>query len=204
MRQVILIALGFMLGYVLFSQIKGCAFGEVVNSDTVYKRDTVWQKYDSIVVKKVKVKEIIHDTLPPQYIPHPGYDSLKIQYEDLAQAFLAKNIYEDTFSLGTFGQVVVYDTVQTNQLGHRSYAADYIIPIIRDTIYKTNIIQAPKKGQLYIGGGLATNKTLSNTGHIGILYKTKKDKIVGGYVAVLPGMQISYGIQTYWNLTFKK
>jgi hypothetical protein len=204
MRQVILIALGFILGYVLFSQIKGCVSGEVISSDTVYKRDTVWQKYDSIVVKKVKVKEIIHDTLPPQYIPNPMYDSLKVQYEELAQAFLAKNIYEDTFKLGSLGQVVVYDTVQNNELGHRSYMADYIIPIIRDTIYKTNIIQAPKKGQLYIGGGLATNKALSNTGHIGILYKTKKDKIVGGYVAVLPGMQISYGIQTYWNLTFKK
>jgi hypothetical protein len=204
MRQVILIALGFILGYVLFSQIKGCASGEVVSSDTVYKRDTVWQKYDSIVVKKVKVKEIIHDTLPPEYIADPMYDSLKVQYELLAREFLAKKIYEDTFKIGTFGHVIVYDTVKNNSLGLRSYMADYKLPIIRDSIFITNTVEAPSKGQLYIGGGFASNKALSNTGHLGILYKTKKDKIVGAYVAVLPGMQIGYGVQSYWKLTFKK
>jgi hypothetical protein len=204
MRQVILIALGFILGYVLFSQIKGCASGEVVSSDTVYKRDTVWQKYDSIVVKKVKVKEIIHDTLPPEYLPDPMYDSLKVQYAELAGEFIAKKIYEDTFKIGTIGHLIVHDTVQHNELGHRSYVADYKIPIIRDSIFITNTVLAPKKGELYIGGGFASNKAFSNTGQLGILYKTKKDKIVGAYVAVLPGMQISYGVQSYWKLTFKK
>jgi hypothetical protein len=204
MRQVILIALGFILGYVLFSQIKGCGSSEMTNSDTVYKRDTVWQKYDSIVVKKVKVKEIIHDTLPPEYLPDPMYDSLKLQYAELAGEFIAKKIYEDTFKIGTIGHLIVHDTVQHNELGQRSYIADYKIPIIRDSIFITNTVLAPKKGELYIGGGFASNKALSNTGQLGILYKTKKDKIVGAYVAVLPGMQISYGVQSYWKLTFKK
>jgi hypothetical protein len=204
MRQVLLIALGFILGYVLFSQIKGCVSGQVANSDTVYKRDTVWQKYDSVVVKKVKVKVIIHDTLPPKYIPDPMYDSLKVQYEVLAREFLAKKIYEDTFKLGPIGHVIVYDTVQQNSLGLRSYMADYILPVIKDTVFITNTVQAPPKGQVYIGGGIASNKNLNNTAQLGFLYKTKKDKIVGAYVAVLPGMQIGYGIQSYWKLTFKK
>jgi hypothetical protein len=204
MRQVILIALGFILGYVLFSQIKSCVSGDIVSSDTVYKRDTLWKHYDTVVKKSMRIKVVIHDTLPPQYIPNPMYDSLKVQYEELAQAFLAKNIYQDTVKIDTFGQVVVYDTVQNNELSQRSYAVKYKLPIIRDSIFITNTIEAPKTGQLYIGGGFASNKALSSTGHLGILYKTKKDKIVGGYVAVLPGMQISYGVQTYWKLTFKK
>lgn len=205
MRPIFLIVVGFLLGYLLFSKIKGCVNdNQPVKSDTVYKKDTVWKHYDTVVKKPMRIKVFIHDTLPPRYIPHPGYDSLKMQYEELAQAFVTKNIYEDTFSLGKIGQVIVYDTVQTNQLGHRSYMADYIIPIIRDTIYRINIIEAPKKGQLYVGGGFATNKALNNTANVGILYKTKKDKILGGYVAIMPGMQVSYGIQSYWKLTFKK
>ena len=205
MRQVILIALGFILGYVLFNQIKGCASGEIISSDTVYKSDTVWQKYDSIVVKKVKVKEIIHDTLPPEYITDPMYDSLKVQYEELAQDYLAKRIYADTLKIPQLkGLFIVNDTVKNNSLIGRSWSADYIIPVITKTNTITHSVEASKKGQVYIGGGLAFNQAFINTGHLGILYKTKKDKIVGGYVAVIPGMQISYGLQTYWKLNFKK
>jgi hypothetical protein len=205
MRQVILIALGFILGYVLFSQIKGCASGEITISDTVHKSDTVWQKYDSIVVKKVKVKEVIYDTLPPEYIADPMYDSLKVQYEELAQDYLAKRIYADTLNIPQLkGLFVVNDTVKNNSLIGRSWSADYTIPVITNTTTITNTVKAPLKGQIYIGGGFASNRDLNNTGHLGILYKTKKDKIVGAYMAVLPGMQISYGVQSYWKLTFKK
>lgn len=205
MRQVILIALGFILGYVLFSQVKGCVSGgEVIGSDTVYKRDTVWKHYDTVVKKPVRIKVIIHDTLPPEYIADPMYDSLKVQYEELAREFLAKKIYEDTLKIGNIGRVIVYDTVKNNSLGIRSYQADYKLPVIRDSIFITKTVEAPAKGELYVGGGFASNKALSNTGHLGILYKTKKDKMVGAYVAVMPGMQIGYGVQTYWKLTFKK
>jgi hypothetical protein len=205
MRQVILIGLGFILGFILFSQIKGCGSSEITSSDTVYKSDTVWQKYDSIVVKKVKVKEVIYDTLPPEYIADPMYDSLKVQYEELAQEYLAKRIYADTLNIPELkGSFVVNDTVKNNSLIGRSWITDYTVPIITNTTTITNTIEAPRKGQVYIGGGLAFNKDLTNIGHLGILYKTKKDKIIGGYVAVIPGMQISYGLQSYWKLNFKK
>lgn len=205
MKQVILIVAGFLLGYLLLSQLKGC-FAEVppVKSDTLYKTDTLWKHYDTVVKKPMVIREVIHDSVPPRYIPNPMYDSLKVQYEELVKDYLAKNIYQDTVKIDSFGHLVIYDTVQSNKLGQRSYAADYKIPIIRDSVFITNTVEAPKKGQLYIGGGLASNKNMQNTGHIGILYKTKKDKIVGVYAAVLPGMQIGYGIQTYWKLTFKK
>lgn len=205
MRQVFLIIAGFLLGYLLMNQFRSCVLDvKPPISDTVYKRDTVWKHYDTVVKKPMIVKKVIHDTLPPVYLPDPRYDSLKIQYQELAKDYLAKRIYEDTFKLASFGHVIVYDTVKANKLGERSYVADYMLPIIKDTIIITKRVEAPKKGQLYIGGGFASNKAFQNTGHIGVLYKTKKDKIVGGYVAVMPGMQISYGVQTYWKLSFKK
>lgn len=205
MKQVLLILTGVIIGYVLISQIKGCVSGmDSSHVDTVYKRDTVWQHYDTTVKKPMVITRVIHDTLPPKYIPDPMYDSLKVQYQELVKEYLAKNIYQDTLNIGSLGHVVVYDTVKANKLGNRSYMADYIIPIIKDTVFITNTVEAPKKGQLFIGGGLASNKSLQNTGHIGILYKTKKDKMIGAYVAVLPGMQIGYGVQTYWKLTLKK
>ena len=206
MRQILLIAAGFLLGYFLMSQLKGCFSGDLTPStaDTVYKRDTVWQYYDTVVKKPMVIRQVIHDTLPPRYIPNPMYDSLKVQYQELVKDYLAKNIYEDTFMLGTFGHLIIQDTVKANKLGHRSFLADYKLPVIRDSIFTTKTVQAPPKGELYIGGGFASNKSLQNIAHVGVLYKTKKDKIVGGYVAVLPGMQIGYGVQTYWKLTLKK
>lgn len=205
MKQVLLILTGVIIGYVLMSQIKGCVSGmDVSHVDTVYKHDTVWKHYDTVMKKPMVITRVIHDTLPPEYLPDPMYDSLKVQYQELVKDYLAKNIYEDTFKIGTFGHVIVYDTVKANRLGERSYVADYKLPIIKDSIFITKTVEAPKKGQLYVGGGFASNKAMQSTSHLGILYKTKKDKIVGGYVAVLPGMQIGYGVQTYWKLTFKK
>jgi hypothetical protein len=205
MRQLLLIVAGFTLGYLLMSQIKGCSSDiPAVQSDTLYKTDTVWEHYDTVVKKPMVITKVIHDTLPPEYIADPMYDSLKVQYEELVKEHLAKNIYEDTFKIGTLGHVIVYDTVKANKLGIRSYMADYMIPIIRDSIFITKTVQAPKKGELYIGGGFASNKSFQNSTQLGVLYKTKNDKIIGGYVTLMPGMQVGYGVQSYWRLTFKK
>jgi hypothetical protein len=205
MRQLLLIIAGFALGYLFMSKIKGCVSDiSSTKSDTVYKSDTLWQHYDTMVKKPMVITKVIHDTLPPEYIADPMYDSLKVQYEELVKEHLAKNIYEDTFKIGTLGQVIVYDTVKANKLGVRSYMADYKIPIIRDSIFITKTVEAPKKGELYIGGGFASNKSFENSAQLGVLYKTKKDKIIGGYVTLMPGMQVGYGVQSYWRLTFKK
>lgn len=204
MKQLLLIAAGFILGYLLLNQLKGCGTAAPSHTDTLYKTDTLWKHYDTTVKKPLRIKVVIHDTLPPEYIPDPMYDSLKVQYEELAKAYLAKNVYEDSIRIDSFGHVIIRDTVKNNQLGVRTYVSKYSIPIIKDSVFIKEYREAPNKGAIYVGGGFASNKALSNTGHLGILYKTRKDKIVGAYVAVMPGMQIGYGVQTYWKLTFKK
>ena len=205
MKQILLILIGVIIGYVLMSKIKGCVSGmDVSHVDTVYKHDTVWKHYDTVVKKPMVITRVIHDTLPPEYIPDPMYDSLKVQYQELVKDYLAKNIYQDTFKIGSLGHVIVYDTVKTNKLGVRSYMADYIIPVKRDSIFITKTVQAPKKGEVYIGGGFASNKSFQNSTQIGVIYKTKNDKIIGGFVTLMPGMQVGYGVQSYWKLTLKK
>lgn len=205
MKKMLFVLAGFILAYLLVNQIKGC-IGDIKPPavDTLYKTDTVWKHYDTVVKKPMVIVKIIHDTLPPEYIPDPMYDSLKVQYQELVKDYLAKNIYQDTFKIGSLGRVIVYDTVTTNKLGIRSYMADYIIPIKRDSVFITKTVQAPKKGEVYIGGGFASNKSFQNTTQLGIIYKTKTDKIIGGYITLMPGMQVSYGVQSYWKLTFKK
>lgn len=190
---------------VILLQRLGCGGGSGVPpvSDTTVVHDTTWQKYDSIVIKKVPVKQIIHDTLPPEYLPNPMYDSLKVQYNELAREYLAKKIYSDTLKIPQLkGQFIVNDTVKNNELLGRSWKADYIIPIVKETITITK--QAPQKRQLYVGGGLAANKTNIAQAQVGLLYKDRKDRIIGAFVGVQPSGQLSVGVQSYWKITFKK
>jgi hypothetical protein len=54
---------------------------------------------------------------------------------------------------------------------------------------------------LFFGGGVQGNQTLGVTGaNLGILYKSKKDKIVGFNVGSTIGSQLNYGISSYWKI----
>jgi hypothetical protein len=181
----------------------GSGGAETPKADTVVVHDTSWQKYDSIVYKKLKIIETIHDTLPVEYYPHPMYDSLKVQYEELAQEFLAKNIYRDTFSIPQIkGTFIIKDTVKNNKLLGRSWTADYIIPTVTNTVTITK--QPDPKRQFYVGGGLSANLSGIAMAQVGILYKDRRDKVFGAFVALAPNQPVSYGVQSYWKIRLKK
>ena len=142
----------FVIVVLLFTvalQHKGCNAPNM-KADTVTVHDTTWKVHDSLIVKKLKVKETIHDTLPPEYIADTNYPKLKAQYDALVIAYLAKNIYADTVKLDTLGYVAVADTVHKNELLGRSYKYNYKIPTV--TITNTITKQAPPKGALFMGG----------------------------------------------------
>jgi hypothetical protein len=169
-----------------------------IKNDTVIIIDTAWQTHDSLIVKKLKIKEVIHDTLPAEYIADTNYSTLKLQYEALVSAFLDKNIYADTVKLDTLGYVAVADTVYKNQLLNRSYKYNYKIPTI--TVTSTITKYAPAKGSLFIGGGITGNSNQVNSLHGGFLYKSKKDKVFGVNVGIDGNSQIIYGVQSYWKI----
>jgi hypothetical protein len=193
----ILAAIIVILLMVLSFEKSGCNSPEI-KADTVTLHDTTWQIHDSLIIKKLKIKEVIHDTLPPEYIADTNYPKLKAQYDALVAAYLVKNIYADTVKLDTLGYVSVADTVYKNEIHNRSYRYSYKIP----TVTVTNIITkyAPAKGALFMGGGITGNKNGVELLQGGFLYKSKKDKVFGLNLGINGNSQIVYGVQSYWKI----
>jgi hypothetical protein len=193
----ILILVVVALLFVLAVQHGGCG-NPNLKADTVTKHDTAWTIHDSLIVKKLKIKETIHDTLPAEYIADTNYPKLKAQYDALVIAYLVKNIYADTVKLDTLGYVAVADTVHKNEIHGRSYKYNYKIPTV--TVTTTITKQAPPKGALFIGGGVTGNKNGLDVLQGGFLYKSKYDKVLGLHVGINGNNQVVYGIQSYWKI----
>ena len=163
--------------------------------------DTTWQTKDSLIIKKVPV--YLRDTnwLPGDsvFVPDTNYVRLKQQYIELAKNYAVRNIYKDTVSLDSFGNVYLTDTVQYNQLAARQTVLSYKFPVITKTI-------APKpRRQVYVGGGLHARpgQDVQLGVQAGILYKNKKDQIFGAYT-VIDGLQTPFvGVSSYWKIKLK-
>ena len=196
MNKVLILVIAALL-FVLAVQHGGCG-NPNLKADTVTLHDTAWTAHDSLIVKKLKVKEVIHDTLPQEYIADTNYPKLKAQYDALVIAYLAKNIYADTVKLDTLGYIAVADTVYKNELQNRSYKYNYKIPTV--TVTTTITKQAPPKGALFMGGGVTGNKNGLDVLQGGFLYKSKYDKVLGLHVGINGNNQVVYGIQSYWKI----
>jgi hypothetical protein len=193
----ILGAIIVILLMVLSFEKSGCNAPQI-KADTVTLHDTTWQIHDSLIIKKLKIKEVIHDTLPAEYIADTNYPKLKAQYEALVSAFLVKNIYADTVKLDTLGYIAVADTVYKNEIYNRSYRYSYKIPTV--TVTNTITKYAPAKGALFIGGGITGNKNGVELLQGGLLYKSKKDKVFGLNLGINGNSQIVYGVHSYWKI----
>lgn len=184
--------------YVAFSK-NGCS-PRNQKSDTVTVHDTTWSVHDTTIYKTLKGK-VLHDTIatPPEYIADTNYPKLLAQYNDLLSKYMALVEFKDTIRLDTLGYVAITDTVNQNNIKGRSVRSNYKIPTITVTNTITNY--APPKAMLFFGGGVQGNQTLGVTGaNLGILYKSKKDKIVGFNVGSTIGSQLNYGISSYWKI----
>jgi hypothetical protein len=184
--------------YVAFSK-NGCS-PKHQKSDTVTVHDTTWSVHDTTIYKTLKGK-VLHDTIatPPEYIADTNYPKLLAQYKDLLSKYMALVEFKDTIRLDTLGYVAITDTVNQNNIKGRSVRSNYKIPTITVTNTITNY--APPKAMLFFGGGVQGNQTLGVTGaNLGILYKSKKDKIVGFNVGSTIGSQLNYGISSYWKI----
>jgi len=196
----ILILFIVILLFIILTKDRSCNSPKI-EPTVVTVHDTAWEVHDSLIIKKLKIKETIYETIqtPPEYIADTSYPRLKEQYDSLVVAYLAKNIYADTLKLDTLGYVAIADTLQKNSLQNRSYKYNYKIPTIHTTTTITKY--APLKNQLYIGGGVGGNKASGVTNlNAGLLFKTKKDHIYSVIVGTNVEGQINYGFQTFWKL----
>jgi hypothetical protein len=196
MNKILVIIIVALL-FTVTVQHKGCS-PTYIKDDTIILHDTTWKVHDSLIIKKLKIKETIHDTLPPEYIADTNYPKLKAQYDALVVAYLAKNIYADTVKLDTLGYVAVADTLHKNELLGRSYKYNYKIPTV--TVTTTITKQAPPKGALFVGGGVTGNKNGLNLLQGGLLYKSKQDKIFGLHIGINGNSQVVYGVQSFWKI----
>jgi hypothetical protein len=169
-------------------------------------RDTTWIIKDSTIYSKPQLIKTIpidvsRDTIINHYIPDTNYSRLLAQYQEVVGRFLATNLYSDSVRIDTIGYVKVTDTVSQNQLLKRGYRINVKYPIITETIIKP----APKVRQLYAGGqvsGVAGSPV--NGINAGLLYKTKKDYIIGANAGFDRDGNIIYGVQSYWKIKLKK
>jgi len=165
-------------------------------------KDTVWVYKDSIIYSKpqvIKTISILYKDRPKEYLPDTNYASLVLQYNKLVDKFLDSNIYQDSIKIDSIGHVYVKDTVSNNLLKGRSYSYSLKYPIINT--YTT----IPPKNQLYYGGGVNGNPLeIINSVHLGVILKTKKDRIVGINAGLNSQGTITYGVSSYWKIKLKK
>lgn len=163
-------------------------------------RDTQWVKKDSLVFSKPQIinRVTAHDTVINNYIPDTNYGKLVIQYQNLVNQLLTKNIHLDSIRIDSNGYVKILDTVQKNEIVGRSTEVKMKYPVIKETI----ILPPKLTNQLYIGGGIYGSQGVSGIKG-GLLYKNKKDQIFGGSVGVNSAGQLVYGIDSYWKIRLK-
>jgi len=166
-------------------------------------RDTAWVVKDSLIYSKPQLVKTIeiesHDTIINHYIPDTNYQKLVLQYQEVVNQLLAKNIQQDSVRIDTNGYVKIIDTVQKNLIVGRSTQVNIKYPIIKETI----TLPAKKVNQLYVGGAFQTNSQNQQIS-VGALLKTRKDFLFGGSLSVNTYGDFMYGVGTYWKLKLKK
>ena len=166
-------------------------------------RDTAWVVKDSLIYSKPQLIKTIevdsHDTIINQYIPDTNYAKLVLQYQEIVNQLLAKNIMEDSIRIDSNGYVKITDTVQKNLIVGRGTRVNIKYPIITETI----TLPAKKVNQLYVGGAFQTGGDNPQVG-AGALLKTRKDFIVGGSLSVNTYGDLNYGVSAFWKIKLKK
>lgn len=166
-------------------------------------RDTAWVVKDSLIVSKPQVTKTIqiesHDTIINQYLPDTNYAKLVVQYQEVVNTLLAKNIHSDSIRIDSNGYVKITDTVQRNLITGRSSQVNIRYPIIKETV----TIPQKKVTQLYVGGVVQADPAINQAG-VGALLKTRNDFLFGGSLSVNTYGNLQYGVGAYWKLKLKK
>lgn len=201
MGQKVYLAVIAVLVVVIFLQ-RSCA-GErkyLPTSKDKIVYDTVWSTVTKTEYKKVPVFKrdttyVEGDTI---FVADSSYDKLKLQFDNLAKNYVARNIYRDSLLLDSIGYVLVLDTLQYNSISSRTYKHNYKIPTV------TGYVQAAQRRQLYIGGGISIDKGLGLSNlQVGVLYKNKKDQIFGIQTGISEELTPYIGVLSYWKIKLK-
>lgn len=190
--------------------LKTCRQTPAATSSTVIVKDTVWVHTDSTVYNEPQILESVPypvDRITKEYLPDTNYDALVKKYVGLVDKYLATNISLDSIRIDSIGYVRILDSISKNMVVGRSVTYKLKYPTIKEIVTKTTIVPEEKKRQMYIGGGVFVDPVADNVlfknANAGLLYKSKKDQIIGAGVQ-WDGKTINYGLSTYLKLSFRK
>lgn len=182
--------------------LQKCGAPASVEAPTVV-RDTTWIVKDSLIVSKPQLIKSIsiesHDTIINQYLPDTNYAKLVIQYQEVVNTLLAKNIHSDSIRIDSNGYVKITDTVQRNLITGRSSQVNIRYPIVKETI----TLPAKKVTQMYVGGVVQAAPAINQIS-VGALLKTRNDFLFGTSLGVNTNGALQYGVGAYWKLKLKK
>lgn len=135
---------------------------------------------------KGRTDTLIEDTTI--YVEVPVIDSLLMS--QIANDYYAKRVFNDTLRIN-YGKIYVQDTVQQNRIIGRSFGADLLVPVVKESL----TVEKLPKNELYLGVRTDWEKSGSFVG-IGpsLLLKTKRQRIYGVGVSLVNGKPI-YNIQ---------
>jgi len=194
LTQILALSIVILLGVVFFQHNKIKNFQpEPPKTDTVVNYVEV---HDTVAGKPKLVKVIDTDTVfypKIEYLPHPDYDVLLGQYENLIVKHFSKNVFETRIPI-KYGVATILDTVTENKSIGNQLILDVIFPEKTITITKP----APLVKQFFIGTSITgSGQQFVNSVSVGGLYKDKKDRIFGGSIGFNDAGRLQYGISSH-------
>lgn len=194
LTQILALSIVILSGVVLFQ------YNKIKNFEPLPPRiDTVInyvEIHDTVPGKPKLIKIIDTDTVfypKIEYLPHPDYDVLLSQYENLIVKHFSKNVFQTTVPI-KYGIATIIDTVTENKSIGNQLILDVMFPEKIITITKP----APPTRQYYLGTiGSITNQDFLNSISVGGLYKDKKDRIFGASIGINGSGKVQYGISSY-------
>jgi hypothetical protein len=194
LTQILALSIVILLGVVFFQHNKIKNFQpEPPKTDTVVNYIEV---HDTVAGKPKLVKVIDTDTVfypKIEYLPHPDYDVLLGQYENLIVKHFSKNVFETKIPI-KYGTATILDTVTENKSIGNQLILDVIFPEKTITITKP----APPVKQFFIGTSITGGgQQFVNSVNVGGLYKDKKDRIFGGSIGFNDAGRLQYGISSH-------
>ena len=178
--------IAFLLIFILKSEC-GKPKGEIVKVDAKkYEvlKHTIDTQYVPVKIKGTK-DTIVEDTTI--YVEVPVIDSTELR--KYVEEYYAKKVYNDTIKL-EYGKIFIHDTISTNKIINRAFAADLLIPTITDT----KIVKELPKNQLYFGSRVEYAQGLGiGNPSVGLMLKTKKDRMYGVSLGLNNGAPVYSG-----------
>lgn len=142
--------------------------------------------------------------IPPQAQPSSSCDTLRTQYNYLAQNYFAERYYLDTFYTDSI-RMILADTVSQNRLGRRRASWQVTYPVVN--IKETKETITPPRNQLYVGAGVGLAIPVVQIvpqGNVSLLLKTRRDRIwEGRFMIDTKGLQYA-SLNYYWKISFRK